>query len=95
MTKKIKTERMKLDKESMEKQIQNRMEMLSQLTTENILSMLDFTMMICGTYKPDVFVTVYDMLLDNRDQIEANIGIKVMTLEEAVAYAESEGSDHN
>lgn len=90
MSKRVGTFPMGLDEESRRAQIEDRMRMLSQLTPENVLSLLDFTLMICGNEMPDVFVTTYDLLHDNKDHIEANIGIKIMTLEEASIYAEEE-----
>jgi hypothetical protein len=48
----------------------------------DLLSLFKFFCAFCGEQKPDVFVTMCPLLLENRDNLQKNSGMKILTLDE-------------
>lgn len=80
----VKTETISLDRRSVKAEVDKRMKFHASLSEEEKRSLIDFSLMVCGNIKPDVFTTTSDILHDNRDNIKKNLGIDVLNMEETL-----------
>ncbi len=77
----------------MRREIAEKWGFFDALSRQDQQSMFEFALMLCGDDKPDYFVTPCDILLDNKDDIYENTGVRMVTLKEAMKLAADDGAN--
>lgn len=78
----------------MTKEIKFKWGLFDSLSRADMQSMFEFALMLCSDELPDCFVTPCEILLDNKDNIHKNTGVRIVTVKEAIEIMQEHSKEN-